>query len=308
VMNYLSELRRQMNALVSNPEPERIYWASLDARGSVVTLCAAPLHIGGLLQERLFSAKECIVLVGATLSTEGTFEYLKERLGLEGPEELLLGSPFNYLGSTLVCIPNDIPEPGQEGHQEAVAQLLTEACRASRGRALALFTSHAALRAAYSAICPRLEAEGITLLGQGIDGSPAQLIAAFRGGQASVLLGAASLWEGIDVVGEALSLLVVAKLPFSVPTEPVFAARAETFDDPFHRYALPQAVLRFKQGFGRLIRSKTDRGVVVILDRRIQSRSYGQAFLNSVPACTVVSGPWRRLAPQVAAWLGGVKP
>jgi DNA polymerase-3 subunit epsilon/ATP-dependent DNA helicase DinG len=119
-----------------------------------------------------------------------------------------------------------------------------------------------------------------------------------------VLLGTASLWEGIDVVGEALSVLVMARLPFNVPTDPVFVARSELFDDPFNEYALPQAVLRFKQGFGRLIRTRSDRGAIVVLDRRIKSKYYGAAFLGSMPTCVVKSGTVRQLPGEVAAWLG----
>ena len=152
-------------------------------------------------------------------------------------------------------------------------------CRASEGRALVLFTSHAALRAAHAAVKRPLEEEGILVLGQGIDGSPKQLLQVLRENPRTVLLGTASFWEGVDVVGEALSLLIMARLPFTVPTDPVFVARSDLFDDPFDQYALPQAVLRFKQGFGRLIRRKTDRGVVVVLDRRIRSKA------TAAPSC-----------------------
>jgi DNA polymerase-3 subunit epsilon/ATP-dependent DNA helicase DinG len=196
-----------------------------------------------------------------------------------------------------------MPEPGEVGYQAALERAVLDLCRASEGRALVLFTSHAALRATHAAVRAPLEEEGILALGHGIDGSPKQLLRALRENPRTVLLGTASFWEGVDVVGEALSLLVVTRLPFTVPTDPVYVARSELYDEPFMQYALPQAVLRFKQGFGRLIRRKTDRGVVAVLDRRIKSRGYGSAILRSLPPCTVREEPLRNLPPLVADWL-----
>jgi len=297
------ELHHRINSAVCQQEDEKIYWASL--RGNILTLYAAPLHVGQALEEDLFAQKECVVLTSATLSTEGNFKYIKERLGLKEVSELLLGSSFDYVGSAMVYIPEDIPEPGQPGYQQAVEQVLIDLCRVTHGRALVLFTSYAALRASYGAIRTPLQGEDILVLGQGIDGTPRQLLQAFKTNPRAVLLGTASFWEGIDVVGEALSVLAMARLPFSVPTDPVFVARSELFDDPFNDYAIPQAVLRFKQGFGRLIRSKGDRGAIVLLDRRIKSKYYGDAFLGSLPLCVVKSGLARYLPREVASWLGG---
>jgi len=305
-----SELRHRINSTIhqqvegeesGSPKGETIHW--LSSIGDILTLCTAPLHVGPALKDDLFSRKECVVLTSATLSTEGHFEYIKERLGLEDTGELLLGSSFDYMGAALVYIPDDIPEPGQPGYQQAVEQVLIDLCRATGGRTLALFTSHAALRASYEAIRAPLQRADILVLGQGLDGSPRQLLQSLKSNPQSVLLGTASLWEGIDVVGEALSVLVMARLPFSVPTDPIFMARSELFNDPFNEYALPQAVLRFKQGFGRLIRSRSDRGAIVVLDRRIKSKHYGTAFLDSVPLCTAKSGPARQLPEEVVAWL-----
>ena len=171
------------------------------------------------------------------------------------------------------------------------------------GRALVLFTSHSALRATYKAIQRPLEDAGVMVLGHNIDGSRRQLLERFKNNPSTVLLGTSSFWEGIDVVGDALSVLVITKLPFSVPTDPVFAARSEGFEDPFNQYSVPQAILKFKQGFGRLIRSQSDRGVVAVLDRRLSSKRYGQAFLNSLPFCTIKQGPTANLPGEVAAWL-----
>jgi DNA polymerase-3 subunit epsilon/ATP-dependent DNA helicase DinG len=159
------------------------------------------------------------------------------------------------------------------------------------------------LRATRAAVRAPLEEEGILVLGQGIDGSPKQLVNIFRANPRTILLGAASLWEGIDVMGKALSVVIIVRLPFSVPTDPIFSARCELFEDSFNQYALPQAVLKFKQGFGRLIRSRQDRGAVVILDSRLQTRSYGKVFLESLPPCTVKRGSLRQMPQEIAGWL-----
>lgn len=297
------ELSHEINSIVGGADKDTIYWLSLKGRDDSPYLCAAPLHVGPILEKYLFSKKDCVVLTSATLSTEGTLEYIKERLGLKGSKELLLGTPFDHLSSTLIYLPQDIPPPDKPGYQAAVEDSLIELCREVRGYTLVLFTSYASLQATYAAIQPYLEKEGIQTLGQGIDGSPKRLLDAFKSNPETILLGTSSLWEGIDVVGKALSVLVIIRLPFSVPTEPVFAARSELFKDAFDQYALPQAILRFKQGFGRLIRSKEDRGVIVVLDQRLQAKPYGKAFLSSLPTCTIKSG-WRREMPkEVLGWL-----
>jgi DNA polymerase-3 subunit epsilon/ATP-dependent DNA helicase DinG len=309
-------LREGIAAVIAREDPQLVAWLSLSrwngprqaresgrGQGARIGLASAPLQVADTLRAGLFDPKESVVLTSATLSTEGHFQYLRQRVGPEEPRELLLGSPFDYARSTLVLVPQDLPEPGEAGYQAALERTVLDLCRASEGRALVLFTSYAALRATYSAVQAPLEEEGILALGHGIDGSPKQLLQALRESPRTVLLGTASFWEGVDVVGEALSLLVMARLPFTVPTDPVFVARSGLYDQPFNQYALPQAVLRFKQGFGRLIRRKTDRGVVAVLDRRIKSRNYGGAFLRSLPPCTVREEPLRNLPRAVADWL-----
>ena len=231
------------------------------------------------------------------------FQYIQERLGLEDADTLLLGSPFDYRRAALVLLPRDIPEPSWPDYLKVCAQAIIDLARASQGRALVLFTSHSGLRAAHAIVEEPLRREGIQALAQGIDGSPRQLVRALQSSPNTVILGTASFWEGVDIVGEALSLLIMARLPFAVPTEPVFAARSALYDDPFGQYAVPQAVLRFKQGFGRLIRSKTDRGVLVVLDRRILSKSYASAFIDSLPGCTVRQVMLREMPDQVEQWL-----
>ncbi len=159
------------------------------------------------------------------------------------------------------------------------------------------------MRRTAQAIVPALAEAGITVLSQGSGGSRHQLLETFKTDSRTVLLGTRSFWEGVDVIGPALSALVLVRLPFAVPTDPIVAARSETFDDPFYQYQVPDAILRFRQGFGRLIRSKTDRGVVVVLDKRVQSKSYGQLFLESLPECTIHKGPLMNLPAAAQAWV-----
>jgi DNA polymerase-3 subunit epsilon/ATP-dependent DNA helicase DinG len=170
---------------------------------------------------------------------------------------------------------------------------------------LVLFTSYNQLRSASKAISRPLADHGITVYAQGQGTSRSQLLENFRVTPKAVLLGTRSFWEGIDVRGEALSCLVVTKLPFAVPSDPVFAARSADMDDPFFQYAVPDAILRFRQGFGRLIRTKADRGVAVIMDRRVQTKRYGEMFTNSLPACTTIRGSLAELPRQAAAWIAG---
>ncbi|MGA7732728.1 MAG: helicase C-terminal domain-containing protein [Chloroflexia bacterium] len=301
----LHDLRGNANAAITNPDDGAVYWLESKARGGDVALKCAPLHVGPLLDEHLFSQKKTVVLTSATLSTDNDFSYVRERLGMRTGMDFQLSSPFDYGQAALVYVPTDMPEPGMAGYQRALEQTLIALCKASVGRALILFTSHSAVRATYRAIQRPLEDDGIMVLGHNIDGSRKQLLERFKSNPRTVLLGTSSFWEGIDVVGDALSVLVIAKLPFSVPSDPVFAARSELLDNAFAQYSVPQAILKFKQGFGRLIRSKKDRGVVAVLDRRVLSKYYGQAFLNSLPECTQKRGPSVNLPGAVAEWLDG---
>ena len=306
LLSYISRIRElyeQMNALIVQPSSGGIYWAEVSAQDGEISLHAAPLHVGPLVQKHLFMPKECVILTSATLRTEGEFDFIRERLSAWEAEEAAVGSPFDYASSTLLYLPTDIPEPYQSYYQRTVEQALIDLCRATRGRTLALFTSYSQLRNTSQAISRPLAEDEIVVYTQGDGSSRVQLLENFRTTPRAVLLGTRSFWEGIDVVGEALSCLVVARLPFSVPSDPVFASRSETFDEPFSQYALPEAILRLRQGFGRLIRSKTDRGVVVILDKRIQTKSYGRAFLDSLPACTVQRGPLAGLPSVAARWI-----
>ncbi len=304
------ELRTHLQEWVINPDEDRICWFRQSARDGDVALHAAPLHVAPVLEQTLFAGLETLVVTSATLSTAGEFDYVRERLGLSDADEIRLDSPFDYQQSTLLFLPTDMPEPAQPNYQHILAQSVAQLCMSTKGRALILFTSHRQLRATYYAIARQLEEAGIVVYGQGLDGSRQQLLDRFRTTPQSVLLGTRSFWEGIDVVGPALSCLVITRLPFSVPTDPIFAARSRTFDDPFGQYAVPEAVLLFRQGFGRLIRSGTDRGVVVILDRRVTTKSYGTTFLESLPGCTICRAPLSNLSSRAVRWLdhGGAEP
>jgi DNA polymerase-3 subunit epsilon/ATP-dependent DNA helicase DinG len=197
----------------------------------------------------------------------------------------------------------DIPEPSQPGYTRRAAEVIGDVADAIGGRTMALFTSHAQLRTTHELLRERMDQAQIVLMGQGIDGPRNRLLQRFKVADRALLLGTASFWEGVDVVGDALSALIIARLPFAVPTDPIFAARSEQFSEPFKQYAVPQSILRFKQGFGRLIRSQSDRGAVIVLDRRILSKSYGTAFLNSLPACTVRPVATASIGMLVAEWL-----
>ena len=301
----LEDLREQLNDLIVQPLASGIYWAEIAAKDEELSLHAAPLHIGHLVERHLLTPKECVVLTSATLCTDGDFSFIKERLNAWEAREVAVGSPFDYVNSTLLYLVNDIPEPNQPYYQKAVEQALIALCQATRGRTLGLFTSYSQLRNTSKAITRPLAEHDIVVFQQGDGSSRRQLLENFRTTPRSVLLGTRSFWEGIDVMGEALSCLVIARLPFSVPTDPVFAARSETLEDPFGEYAVPETILRFRQGFGRLIRSKTDRGVVVLLDKRVLTKSYGRAFLNSLPECTVKRGPLAGLPAAAARWIDG---
>ncbi len=284
-------------------DEESIAWLTHERLRDSLTLTAAPLSVAEILQAQLFAQKQTSVLASATLTIEGSFAFVSSRIGLPEAEELLLESPFDYQRQALVYIPDDIPEPNQRGYQQAVEQALIELCIAAGGRTLALFTANGALKQTYAAIQEPLEEHEIAVLGQGIDGSRRALLERFKDSPRTVLLGTTSFWEGVDVVGEALSVLVIAKLPFSVPSDPIFAARSERCADPFAEYAVPQSILRFKQGFGRLIRSAEDRGIVVCLDRRLLTKRYGQQFLASLPHTRVRTGPLKQLPALAARFL-----
>ena len=202
-----------------------------------MTLNMAPLHIGPLMEQYLWHEKATVILTSATLTTQDGFDYLRSRLNADEADELQLGSPFDYETAALLYLVNDIPEPSDvNGHQRAVEQVLIRLSKATGGRLLALFTSYAQLRRTSNAITPALSEAGIIVYEQGEGASPNTLLETFREADKAVLLGTRSFWEGVDIPGDALSVLVMVKLPFDVPTDPIIAARSETFEDPFNEY------------------------------------------------------------------------
>ncbi len=300
---HLEEVRREIGHMIMNPSSSLIYWLETRPNSDHLSLHAAPLHVGPLVEEHLFHKKRSVVLTSATLRTSGTFEFVRERLHAWDANELAVGSPFDYESSTLFYIVDDIPEPNEHGYQRVVSQGMVELFRATEGRALALFTSYRQLRATLRAMEAPLAQAGITVQAQGEGISRAQLLDNFRTGERRVLLGTRSFWEGVDVPGDPLSCLAIAKLPFSVPSDPVFAARAETFEHPFRDFAVPETILRFLQGFGRLIRTRDDRGVVACFDKRLLTKSYGPFFLDSLPGPTIRCGSITELSRAAAEWL-----
>ncbi len=210
--------------------------------------------------------------------------------------------------NALIVVPEDMPEPGAPGFANATADALVDiasASTANQGRVLALFTSISALDNARKAIAPVLSPMGIRVIAQGADGSPARIMRMLADEGPTIALGTSSLWEGVDLQGALLDALVMARLPFPVPTDPIVAARSEQFEDGFLEYSIPEAVQRFRQGFGRLIRSRTDRGVFIILDNRIVTKNYGVKFQRALPSCTVRRVSTERLFPLLESWRNG---
>ena len=321
---FFDDAIEQLNAIVSKPNDQSIYWVELaperfdrantsrrpGASNQRVTLNAAPLHVGQLMRKNIWDAKKSVVLTSATIRTatpntrgQPTFDHIQERLDAANALTLAVGSPFDYPNSTLLYVVSDMPEPNQPTYQQFVERALVELFIASKGRGMALFTSYSQLRATSRNVAPQLLRAGITLYEQGDGSSRRVMLEQFRAAEHGVLFGTRSFWEGVDVQGEKLSALAICKLPFDVPTDPIFSARSETYEDPFNEYSIPETVLRFRQGFGRLIRAKTDRGVIVVLDKRVISKNYGQTFLNALPNPTSRRGPLNGLGRTVAEWL-----
>ncbi|MCX7852689.1 MAG: exonuclease domain-containing protein [Caldilineales bacterium] len=306
ILRDLGAVYKLFQAAIFEPDPNTIYWLRYSDKGEeTISLNSAPLHVGDLIQNTIFATNETVILTSATLRTTNSFAYLRSRLKIETADELALPSPFDYKANALLYLPTDIPEPNQPNYEQKVQQAILELSLATQGRLMALFTSHAQLQRTAEALRPWLEEAGLSLYVQGEGGSRQQLLDEFRRSERGVILGTRSFWEGVDVQGEALSALVIARLPFAVPSDPIVAARSETIESSFYNYSVPEAILHLRQGFGRLIRSTTDRGVCVILDRRILSKPYGRLFVDSLPPCTQYRGPLADLPIMARRWLRG---
>jgi DNA polymerase-3 subunit epsilon/ATP-dependent DNA helicase DinG len=300
----LTEAETNISGMISKPNQGMVYWIEVQPNGNRLSLNAAPLSVATLVEKYLWHEKRSVILTSATLTAHGEFQYLRNTLGADEADEMQLGSPYDYENAALLYIANDIPEPNANGYQQQLDRAILATAKATGGRMLVLFTSYAALKKTAQNITGPLAREDIYVYEQGDGASPNALLESFKATDRAVLLGTRSFWEGVDVPGDALSIVVLTKLPFDVPTDPLIAARSEMYEDSFQEYYLPEAILKFRQGFGRLIRTASDRGVVAILDRRVLTKQYGRLFLESLPPCTARQGPAANLAREAGKWLG----
>jgi ATP-dependent DNA helicase DinG len=275
------ELEQELAEILESESREQVYWC--ENRGRGVFIWASPIHVAGILKDRLFSQVNSAILTSATLATGGNFSFVKSRLGLEDARELIIPSHFNFASQAILYVPRNIPEPREEGWVRHACRELETILDASDGRAFVLFTSYTQMDQVYQSLKSRLR---FPMLIQG-EKSKSALLDSFRNTPNAVLFATSSFWQGVDVQGEQLSCVIIDKLPFSVPSDPVVAARiaqiTESGGNAFYEYQIPTATILLKQGMGRLIRSKTDRGILALLDKRMITKSYGRMFLQSLP-------------------------
>ena len=293
--NQCRRLRDDLDLMIQQAEPDYIYWVETSSWGRTprILLNATPVYVSKMLRENLFDVKESVVMTSATLATNQNFDYFKQRVGIDMCRELLVHSPFDFKKQVKIHIPHTMPDPNSIEFIPAAIREIKHYLEMTYGKAFVLFTSYKMMDEVYDEVAPYLAEIGIDVFKQGDGLSRTDMLHAFREDTNSVLFGTSSFWEGVDVQGEALSNVVITKLPFEVPTHPIMEARVKQIKErggnEFMEFSLPEAILRLKQGFGRLIRTQTDHGIVVILDSRIKTRSYGRLFLDSLPPCDIVA-------------------
>lgn len=296
VSNKLYYFTNVIDTFLDKSDESYVRWfeGKMGRSGVVSGIGLSPIDISEELKQKLYSRADTVLMTSATLAVNNNFDFQKANIGLEGNErlsELIVESPFDFKKQALLLIPSDIPEPNNPSFYANAAEMISKAVRITQGRALVLFTSYSSLHNIAKEISDKID--NIELLKQG-DLPRNKLLEAFKLRKRCVLFATHSFWEGIDVPGDSLKLVIICRLPFKVPTDPVNEARIEHLEkkgiNPFLEYSVPLAVLKFKQGFGRLIRTKTDTGAVLILDKRIISKFYGQLFIKSLPSPTVFQG------------------
>ncbi|MEW6509713.1 MAG: helicase C-terminal domain-containing protein [Bacteroidota bacterium] len=286
----LQEVRTSVQAFLDQTGDQLTYWVELPPSGNVM-LVASPSDVGEVLGPRLFREQTPVIMTSATLSVNGSLDYFRARVGADDATPLILGSPFDHSRQMTLCLARDVPEPDSDAHAQELPGWILRSIERTQGKALVLFTSAAMMRSAAATLAPELSERGIRMMVQGIDGQRHELLENFKEDISSVLFGLDSFWMGVDVPGEALEHVIITRLPFAAPNHPLIEARLEAIaargGNSFLEYVLPEAVLKFKQGAGRLIRTRDDKGVVTVLDSRILHKSYGRAFISSLPRCPV---------------------
>jgi predicted DnaQ family exonuclease/DinG family helicase len=278
----LTGLAIAIDHVLCRPQAGTVAW--IEMRGEQAELHEAPIDVSGPLAETIFDPAESVVLTSATLSVAGGFDFIRNRVGIgSAADELTLPSPFDYLRQAICILPEDATAYDDPLHDIRMTELIDGIAGRLGGHTLVLFTSYGPLKRVWSLLQDRLDARGIASLAQGLDGTRRQILQSFLADPRTVLLATSSFWEGVDIPGDRLRCVVIDKLPFPVPTDPLVRARSEQLRDPFAEYILPVAVIRLRQGFGRLIRSAADRGAVVLCDPRLRTRQYGVGFLRALP-------------------------
>ena len=289
LVRRVRQTRFDLDFVCSQAEKNYVYW--IEKRGRGMFLRASPIDVSNLLQEKLFDKLETVVMTSATLSSNGKFDFIKDRLGLDTSktDTMLAPSSFDYQKQAIIYLPKAMPEPRAPEFSQIAANEIIKLLNVTNGRAFVLSTSLSSMNTLYELVSMRVN---FPCLVQG-SMSKAGLLERFRKTPNAVLFATSSFWQGVDVQGEQLSCVIIDKLPFAVPTDPIVAARTRFIDDnggkSFFEYSVPNAVITLKQGIGRLIRSSTDRGVIALLDSRLRTKSYGKDFLNSLPRCKITS-------------------